>query len=179
MERDVCLVDVIGMNPRNVHAVEQDGLAVLDFVDKDIRPFSVVYDSCLDMFKKSDGIEKRCIDGLFKIDGDNVVRCYAGLEQMLSEKIEEKKTLTASPKARHNLDETIVFCRNKLLQVQIALDDHKTSVYKKLTFVDFLKAEIVYHICGMKATPRVRFLDIDRKIKSGFGDCGVFARKAA
>ena len=142
----VARVKIVGMNARKVDVGIQCPLAILNLVNENIVGLSVVNEALLNVCEKRVGGAKILRRFLFKVNFDDVFGRDASSKQMLLEQLEQQITLSATTNTSNNLNETIVFCGNKLVKVQVSVDCHSEpsnliSVEKASNF----KAKRVYH----------------------------------
>ena len=112
------------MNARKVDVGIQCPLAILNLVNENIVGLSVVNEAILNVGEKRVGGAKILRRFLFKVNFDDVFGRDASSKQMLLEQLEQQITLSATTNTSNNLNETIVFCGNKLVKVQVSVDCH-------------------------------------------------------
>ena len=177
---DVRLRHIHGMESCEVDALTQDRTAGLDFIQKNISPFSVVFDPCLNVFAQVYGIQQRIIVGLFEVNGNDVVIVSTRFKQMVAEQVEEQITFPAPTNASDNLHKTVVLGPNKVVEKFLAIDGH---LYSTFDFMGLYKKKrvVVYQspIAETRGIGRFFLYLSSKKIVHGFGSEGKKAFKEA
>lgn len=168
VERDVCTVSVFRSEPGKIGAFRQNRAGQLNFVDEDIAWRVVGWKPGTNFFAEGYGIaaEKELIG--FKIDFNDMTLRHSSFKQMLLEKLEKEKALTAPTYASENLYQVVTLCLDKAIEQQFPVDYHSTPFYCVYMLI-YLKAAILCHDTVVMAMDRFKKHDMLTFLKAANG----------